>query len=41
VRLGAYPNPAISGLAIRYTIDVNFDNAVSDVYDVLGKKNEL
>jgi hypothetical protein len=38
IQLNAFPNPAITGLAIRYTIDVNFDNAVIDLYDMLGKK---
>jgi hypothetical protein len=38
VQLNAFPNPAISGLTVSYAIDANFDNAVINVYNVLGKK---
>tara|TARA_B100000809_G_scaffold71156_1_gene68747 strand:+ start:657 stop:1424 length:768 start_codon:yes stop_codon:yes gene_type:complete len=38
VKLNAFPNPAISSLTISYLIETNFDDAVIDVYDVLGQK---
>jgi hypothetical protein len=38
VRLNAFPNPALSDLNISYSIDASFDNAIIDVYDMLGKK---